>query len=161
MTPTTRLTSIVVAAAFAIGGAGLALASVGAPPADPAAASDTVDTASDPAAMKALNHELARLDKRSNKLHSLLGDLKSKTRQVSARTVALRSAASGSDDYSSPSSSPSTSPSPQTTHSDHSDDSYNDDQSYDDDSYESDDDSYESDDGYGDEGEHEDGGADD
>jgi hypothetical protein len=154
MTPTTRLTSIVVAAAFAIGGAGLALASVGAPPADPAAASDTVETTTDPAAMKALNHELARLDKRSNKLHSLLGDLKGKTREVSARTVALRSTLSGSDDStSSTSSSPSSpAPSPQTTHSDDSTGSYNDD------STESDDSSYESDD-HSDESE--DGGVDD
>ncbi len=156
MTPITRLTSIVVAAAFAIGGAGLALASVGAPPVDPAAASDTtaVDTATDPAAMKALNRELAHLDARSKRLHSLLGDLKGKTREVSARTVALRSTSSGSDDSTS-SSSPSSSspaPSPQTTHSDDSSGSY------DDDSSESDDDSYGSDDQSD---EHEDGGVDD
>ncbi len=141
MSPTARLTSIVAVAAFALGGAGLALASVGSSATDPAVASvtPTDDATTDPAAMKALNRELAKLDGRSKHLKSLLGELRGKTQQVSLRTAAARTAAASAGDDGSTSSAPSNSPAPapSKTHSDDRDGSYN----GGDDAYESDDES--------------------
>ncbi len=167
MNPIARLTSIVAVAAFALGGAGLALASVGSSATDPALASvtPTDDATTDPAAMKALTRELAKLDGRSQHLKALLGELRGKTQQVSMRTAAARAAAAsysddGSPSSSTPSTSPAPAPAPTKTHSDDRDGSYE----GDDDAYEND---HESDDGdeYDDDDEHEDdedhGGYDD
>lgn len=144
MSPTARFTSIVAVAAFALGGAGLALASVGSSATDPAVASvtPTDDATTDPAAMKALNRELTKLDGRSKHLKALLGELRGKTQQVSLRTAAARAAAASSDDggsySSSPSSSPAPAPAPTKSHSDDRDGSYNGDDAYESD-HESDD----------------------
>ena len=146
MSPTARLTSIVAVAAFALGGAGLALASVGSSAADTAAAAMTPndEATSDPAAMKALTREMARLDLRSKHLTGLLGQLRGKTQQVSLRTVTAGSTQTVSDDGDTSSPSPSSSPSTTATHSEDRDDAYDDhgdggrnDDAYDEDDHES------------------------
>ncbi|MEO8108246.1 MAG: hypothetical protein ABI720_13125 [Actinomycetes bacterium] len=148
MSPTARLTSIVAVAAFALGGAGIALASVGSSATDPAAAAVTPsdDATVDSAAMKTLNRELGRLDLRSKHLAALLDQLRGKTQQVSQRTVAAPSTPDASDVSSSPSPAPSSSPSQAATHSDDPDDAYDDGDDRDDDGY---DDEHEDDEDHG------------